>query len=284
MKKIILLGSSGYIGSAFVREIEKRGFEFICPDRNQYQTFGLMWALLKNYPCDLVINSAAFITKPSVDLCEGFKQETISGNLVLPVNISNACEAAGVPLIHVSTGCLYNGDNEGNGFSEQDKPHLEFNSGAGFYVGSKAMAEDSIGWENSYICRIRLPFDEFDNERNLLSKLQAYPKICPETQSISHRGDFVKACLDLVETKAPFGIYNCTNPGSMNYMEICDRINRIIFGGRRDFKFWDMIEFDGAVARTKKSRCVLSNDKLKSAGITMRPVQEAVDDALNNWV
>jgi hypothetical protein len=36
-------------------------------------------------------------------------------------------------------------------------------------------------------------------------------------------------------------------------------------------------------ARTPKSNCVLNTDKLRNAGIYVRPVEEAVEWCLSNW-
>ena len=52
-----------------------------------------------------------------------------------------------------------------------------------------------------------------DNPRNYLSKIQRYAKVYDNVNSISHRGDFVHACLELWDRRAPFGAYNITNPG-----------------------------------------------------------------------
>jgi len=69
-------------------------------------------------------------------------------------------------------------------------------SRAAFYSGTKALGEEAIaGIGQSYIWRLRIPFDEFDNARNYLSKVHVTRKSI-NVNSISHRADFVKACLD----------------------------------------------------------------------------------------
>lgn len=283
MKRVILLGASGYVGQSFWRELSARRYEFICPERNEYNSFKGMSSILKIASCDLVINCAAFVTKPSVDLCENFKCETLAGNLVLPINISNACEVNQIPFIQVSTGCLYNGNNGGEGYKESDKPHIAFNSGAGFYVGSKQLMEDSIKYDKTYLCRIRLPFDQHDNHRNYLSKILRYKKVYSNGNSISHRGDFANACLDLFEFNAPFGTYNMTNEGSITAREIADMMHKTICKSRV-FKFWEEEEFMRVAAKTLKSNCVLNISKLLSTGVKMRHVSEAIQDSLDNWV
>lgn len=280
--RITLLGANGYIGSAFKWEIISRRISLECPPRSEYTSFRRLTRFLRTYPCDLVINAAAFVTKPSVDLCEDHKAETLATNLVLPVKIANACEFTGTPLIHVSTGCLYNGDNGGRGYNESDPPQLTFDNGCGVYVGSKQLAEDLIEDGMVYKCRIRIPFDEFDHERNYLSKIQRYAKVYSNTNSISHRGDFVSACLDLAQTEAPYGTYNVVNEGAISAREIVELMRKTICTFR-DFQFWEEEDFMMNAARTMKSNCVLDISKLLATGVRMRHVQEAVQHSLENW-
>src|SRR5207248_2543609 len=93
------------------------------------------------------------------------------------------------------------------GFSEADRPNFSFRDGpCSFYSGSKALGEEAVdGVGRNYIWRLRIPFDELDNPRNYLSKVQRYAKVYDNVNSISHRADFVRACLDLWQTGAPFG-------------------------------------------------------------------------------
>lgn len=280
--KIVLLGASGYIGSAFRKEMRRRGIEFICPGREEYQTFGGM-RLVLGFDCHLVINCAAFVAKPSVDFNEDHKGQTLSANLVLPVAIANACESEGVSLLHVSTGCIYNGTNNSRGFSEADPAQLTFDTSCGVYVGAKQLAEECLKYSNTYICRIRLPFDQHDHQRNFLSKIQRYSKVYSNVNSISHRGDFVKACLDLVELGAPFGTYNMTNQGAISARQIVEMIKQTLCPDR-EFEFWEEEDFMKNSARTLKSNCVLDISKLLDAGVHMRHVQDAVQESLDNWI
>jgi len=133
-----------------------------------------------------------------------------------------------------------------------------------------------------YTWRLRLPFDEFDDARNLLSKVQRYPKVYDNANSISHRGDFVKACLDLWETGAPFGTYNLTNPGFITTRQIVEAIQKILRPGR-NFEFWIEEEFQQFGVKSPRSNCILDSSKLLAAGVKMRPVAEAIDDALTRW-
>ena len=131
---------------------------------------------------------------------------------------------------------------------------------------------------------MRIPFDQFDNPRNYLSKVQNYPKVYDNVNSLSHRGDFVAACLDLWQKRAPFGTYNVTNPGFVSTRQVVAMIQRIL-RPPRPFEFWaDDREFYRLAAKTPRSNCVLDASKLLAAGVELRPVQEALENALQNWV
>jgi dTDP-4-dehydrorhamnose reductase len=135
----------------------------------------------------------------------------------------------------------------------------------------------------SYIWRLRIPFDEHDGNRNYLSKVQRYPKVYDNVNSISHRADYARACLDLWEKRAEFGIYNVTNPGWVTTREVIKMIEQILKPGRK-FEFWaNDEEFYKVAAKTPRSNCVMDVSKLLSAGVKIRPVREALEDSLKNW-
>src|ERR1017187_2715903 len=311
---ILLLGASGYIGEAFAKELQRRKTEFVPLARKQvnYTRFDLLLEFLRAKKPALVINAAGYTGKPNVDACELDKAGTVVGNTLLPQTIAHACAAAGIPWGHVSSGCIFSGAKivEGgktrvekdmtrpelralvektpqsvHGFAETDTPNFSFRDGpCSFYSGSKALGEEAIaGAGQSYIWRLRIPFDEFDGARNYLSKVQRYVKVYDNVNSISHRADYVKACLDLWERRAPFGTYNVTNPGFVTTRHVVELIEKILQPARK-FEFWkNDAEFYNVAAKTPRSNCVLDVSKLLAAGVKIRPVMEAIEDSLRNW-
>jgi dTDP-4-dehydrorhamnose reductase len=312
---ILLLGASGYIGHAFAAELERRKVAFTPLSRREvdYSRFEALVRLLHERKPTFVINAAGYIGKPNVDACENAKTETLIGNVVLPVTIAHACLEAGVPWGHVSTGCIYNGakvrDENGGwrverdlnkpeirrrfdtrpeffrGFGEEDEPNFSFrHPPCSFHNGTKVLAEEAIlSTGRVYIWRLRIPFDEFDGPRNSLSKLQRYPKVYDNINSFSHRGDFARACLDLWESRSAFGIYNVTNPGAISTRQIIEKIERILKPGRAFEFFTDDAQFYKTGVKAPRSNCILDTQKLLAAGVKMRRVDEAFEDALLHW-
>lgn len=311
---ILLLGASGYIGEAFAKELQSRKKEFVALSRKQtdYTRFEPLLELLKSQKPEFVINAAGYTGKPNVDACELAKADTLAGNTLLPQTIAQACAAMKVPWGHVSSGCIFSGakivedgrttaekdmtrpdlhaiveksPKKIHGFTETDIPNFSFRDGpCSFYSGTKALGEEAIfGVGQSYIWRLRIPFDEFDSARNYLSKVQRYPKIYDNVNSISHRADFVRACVDLWEKRAPFGTYNVTNTGFVTSRQVVALIEKILKPNRK-FEFWkDDKEFYQQAAKTPRSNCVMDVSKLLAAGVKMRDVHEALEDSLKNW-
>src|SRR3989441_8372038 len=311
---ILLLGATGYIGQAFSQALRERAQPFTALSRKEvdYTQYDLLLQFLRETKPGFLISAAGYTGKPNVDACEDAKADTLSGNTLFPQTVAHACLVTGTPWGHVSSGCIYSGAKvliggvrrierdlsrpemkslaENNpaaiqGYTETDEPNFTFRQPpCSFYSGTKALAEEAIaGIGQSYIWRLRIPFDELDNPRNYLSKIQRYAKVYDNVNSISHRGDFVHACLELWERRAPFGVYNITNPGFVTTRQVVEMIARIR-KLNRSFDFWQNDEeFYRVAAKTPRSNCVLDVSKVLAAGVKLRPVTEALEHSLQHW-
>src|SRR5262245_24578472 len=311
---ILLLGATGYIGTAFAQALSERKQPFTPLSRSQldYTRYDALLEFLHEHKPDFVVNAAGYTGKPNVDACELARADTLAGNTLLPQTVAHACLVTGIPWGHVSSGCIFSGAKvvengkirverdltvpavrklaETNplalqGFTEADEPNFTFRAPpCSFYSATKALGEEAIaGLGQGYVWRCRIPFDEFDNSRNYLTKIQRYPKVYDNVNSISHRGDFVRACLDLWERRAPFGTYNVTNPGFVTTRQVVEKITSILRPPHA-FEFWkDDAEFYRVAAKTPRSNCVLDVSKLLATGVELRSVQDALESSLKNW-
>ena len=311
---IVLLGGTGYIGRQFATALGAQGLPFVAPSRSEtdYTRFSVLLEFLRRTKPDFLINAAGYTGKPNVDACEQNKADTLQGNALFPATVAHACATLAIPWGHVSSGCIFSGakvaaggqsrverdltqprwqallrESPGafHGFNEADEPNFSFRRPpCSFYSGAKALGEEAIqGVGQNYIWRLRIPFDQFDHPRNYLSKLQNYAKVYDNVNSLSHRADFVAACLDLWRRRAPFGVYNLTNPGFVTSRQAVELIQKILKPAR-PFEFWaNDEEFYRVAAKTPRSNCILDVSKLLAAGVAMRPVEEALAEALRQW-
>lgn len=285
---IYLLGGSGYVGQAYQALLSQKGIPFRNLRRAEvdYTDRAVLSAALKRDRPQFLINAAGYTGKPNVDACELHKAETLFGNAVLPGIVADACEEAGVPWGHVSSGCIFSGTRpDGAGFTEEDTPNFTFRTNhCSFYSGTKALGEEVLaGRPGVYVWRLRIPFDNIDNPRNYLTKLIRYAKLLEATNSISELHEFVAATFACWEKRIPFGVYNVVNPGQVTTREVVELIKKSGVS-RKEFVFFPSEEeFMKVAAKTPRSNCVLDPGKLDRAGIRLTEVHEAVERSLRNW-
>lgn len=287
-QRVLLLGGTGYVGNAFQLLFKQRGIDYTNVTRfeTDYTNKETLEKLLVDMKPDFLVNCAGYTGKPNVDACELHKAETLMGNAVLPGIIREACEENGITWGHVSSGCIYTGSRpDGSGFTEEDEPNFCFRKPpCSFYSGTKALGEELlVGAEKCYVWRLRIPFDNVNSPRNYLTKVMTYQKLLEAENSMSHLGEFVRACWETFEKKVPYGTYNVTQPGSIKTSEVCELIRKISVSKKEFVFFKDEAEFMKVAAKTPRSNCVMDSSKLLRTGIKMTPIVESIEQALRNW-
>jgi dTDP-4-dehydrorhamnose reductase len=208
-----------------------------------------------------------------VDWCEEHRAETIHSNVLGPLVLLEECGRAGVYLVHLSSGCIYSGDNGGHGFAEDDKP----NFAGSFYSRSKAWSDQVLREFPVLMLRPRLPFDGSTSERNLLMKLRRYRRVLTEQNSMTHVPDLLEAARRLIERRTT-GTFHVVNPGSMSPYELMEMYRQVV-DPRHVFEPLSAEQL-GEVTRAGRSNCLLSTARLQREGIDLPPVGEAAEGAL----
>ncbi len=265
--KILLFGSRGYLGGYFKTLYP----DAICPsvDIADYKAVS---ALLDSEKPDVVINCAGKTGRPNVDWCEDHKGETVHSNVVGSLVLAEECQKRGIYLVHLGTGCVYLGD-ESTPFSESDPPNF-FDS---FYARTKGLVDQLLRDFPVLNIRLRMPFDGSQNERNLINKLVKYDCLIDVPNSMTYIPDLLKVVKTLIDQRA-MGSFNVVNPGSMTAYRMMELYKEIVDPKHTFQKFSndEMLQ----ITKAGRSNCILSTRKLEEQGITLRPIQEAVMEAL----
>jgi UDP-glucose 4,6-dehydratase len=311
---ILVLGATSYIGQAFARMLRGRSECFIPLSRDafDYARFELLFDYVRKIKPDLVINAAEYIEEASSNNGELDRLEMLHANTLLPQTVSRVCAMTNTPWGHVSSGNIYSGakisDNHKSrierdltrpairklfdhypdrfqGFTENDEPNCSFRAGpCTFYCGTKALAEEAIRYQGqNYIWRFRLPFNEQDQPCNFLSQLHSISQFDDGINSLSHLEDCVGACLELWERRAPFGIYNITNPGAITIRETVQMIRRILKPPGRAESWIGSCESFPNGSKPLRSHCILDVSKMLRIGVKLRNVKEALEKSLEKW-
>jgi dTDP-4-dehydrorhamnose reductase len=300
---ILLLGASGYIGRTFASELRRRGHCFIPLTRRafDYTRFDFLFDYLRTMRPVFLVNAASYEPTSTGGVGEVEREKMMAANAILPQMIARVCLMTKTPWGHVSSGSVYGGAkvvengkpgirrNLGgsetldlfesrpetfHGFTELDEPNYSFRTpSCNFYTGTKALAEEAIkDIGQSYIWRLRLPFNEREEACNWLWQMQQEGEVHDTINSFSHLEDCVKACLDLWEMQAPFGTYNVTNPGAMTTGHVAKEMRRVLRTPVR-------VKTGGD--EPSQPSCILDCGKLLRAGVKLRPMEEALEDCLD---
>jgi len=278
---------TGYVSQAFQRYLWKERIDYNVLSRSSvdYTKEEILKEFINEWKFDLVINAAGYTGKPNVDSCQIHKTECLIGNVILAQTVAEACKQTGIYLTHVSSGCIFTGSNNGNGFSEDDEPNFTFkqNNCCSFYSGTKSLAEDIIKlYPQAYILRLRMPFEHRSNLRNYLTKVISYHTLLDATNSLTNIDDFARVSIEIFNKGLPFGTYNITNPGSITTREITEMMKEK--GLKKEFNFFESEDEFNTTVAAPRSNCVLDSSKVLSYGIEFEGVKKSIERCLDRWV
>ena len=268
--KILVFGAKGYLGHLFLKQ-----YPDAVPSSVDIADSTAVSAELDRVKPDVVINAAGKTGRPNVDWCETHKEETLRSNVMGPIVLLQECGKRGIYWVHVGSGCIYQGVGDGGkGFSEDDPPNF---SGS-FYSRTKIWSDQILkDFPGVLQLRIRMPFDGLWSDRNLIVKLSRYKKILNVENSLTYMPDLMKAADALIQ-KRKTGIYHVVNPGALSPVQIMTMYTEIV-DPKHVFEQISLEELLTFV-RAGRSNCILSVKKLTDEGITMKPVEEAMREAL----
>lgn len=270
MTQRTLIFGNGYIGNKFRKRLDSI---IANADITNPKTVA---AALNHYKPDVVINCAGKTGTPNVDWCEDHKEETLASNVHGPLNLARICAEQKIYLAHVGSGCVYDGDNNGKGFCEDDTPNFY----GSFYSMTKILSEQALKNFPVLQLRLRMPLDSVPGPRNFVTKIASYSKVISVPNSISVIDDFLNASAELIKRRKT-GIYNVVNFGAITHEEILAMYKEIV-NPKHTYERIALTEL-AALTKAGRSNCVLNTDKLAAEGIHLPEVHDAVRNALHEY-
>jgi dTDP-4-dehydrorhamnose reductase len=269
-ERIVLLGSHGYLGQHF-HTLYPGAMTPIIDIANTSQVREAIVALRPN----VIINCAGRSGTPNVDWCEDHKLETLHSNVTGALVLMEECLKQNAYLVHISSGCIYTGDNGGAGYSEDDTP----NFGGSFYARTKSWTDQILREFPVLTLRLRMPFDGSLNDRNLLMKLRRYRRVLTAANSLTCLPDFLGAAEKLIKSRAT-GIFNVVNPGLISPFEVMMMYKELVDPSHNFERL--AAENLGEVTVAARSNCALNTTRLENHGIRLPHVRDALADSLRS--
>jgi dTDP-4-dehydrorhamnose reductase len=275
--KIALLGK-GYIGNYLAKANTQ--YEIIHHSKRSmdYSNFSLFKDFLLTEKPDWIINTSGYTGKPNVDACEDHKAECFKYNVEVPILLTKAANKMSIPIIHIGSGCIYNGyDKE---FTEDDPSNFGIEQPySSFYSKTKDIFEKLTAHMDRYIFRIRIPFNSVAEPKNYLWKLLNYNNLINMKNSLTNVDEFVNFTYNFVDKKPQTGLYNVVNTGSINAQEVVD----ILKENDLENPNWNFVSLQDAKFRVARSNCVLSTQKINDQGLGMSDIKTSIKKAIENY-
>ena len=135
--KILILGSNGQLGWELCRQAPDEGFDIVPLDLPEFDITkpDLVTDVVAESKASVVINAAAYT---AVDKAESEPELAFTVNRDGPTYLASACNEEEIPLIHISTDYVFDGNKKGP-YLETDPVHP-----LGVYGKSKAEGETEV--------------------------------------------------------------------------------------------------------------------------------------------
>jgi dTDP-4-dehydrorhamnose reductase len=227
---------------------------------------------------DAIVNGAAF---NDVDAAEDQPVEALNVNAFAVRALARAAQSLGATLVHYSTDFVFDGRATAP-YAETDRPGPR-----SVYAASKLVGDwFALDAPGAYVLRVESLFGrapgagpEKGSVANILKTLMAggSPKVFEDrTISPTYVLDAARATRHLLETKAAPGLYHCVNSGRCTWFELAREMVRQLGEPQWEARLVPVRMGEVSLKATRPQFCALANDKLRAAGVDMRPWHEAL--------
>jgi 3,5-epimerase/4-reductase len=228
---------------------------------------------------DAVINAAGKTGTPNVDWCETNQQATYESNVIGALQLASACAKRDLYLLHLASGCIFYGPSPTpGGWREDDAANP-----VSFYSRSKYSADLMLSrLPNVGIARLRMPIDAIPGPRNLITKLSSYARVADVANSVTVVEDLVHAVKQLIEGRAT-GVFHVVNPGVMRHRDLMALYRELVDPNHRNEMIPEEALLTNGLIVKQRSTCILSSERLAEVGISLRPIEVALREAMRQY-
>ena len=277
MNNILVTGSTGQLGSDVVKELLKRGYSTLSPNRSELNLCSEdnIRNYILNSNCEAIVHCAAYT---QVDKAEDEKDLCIKINATATKHIAKCAKILDIPMIYISTEYVFDGTKDGK-YTENDETNPINIYGESKLAGEKYVQEIL---DKYYIVRTSWVFNI--NGKNFIETMLRLSKannqlsiVNDQIGSPTYTKDLSRLLVDMLET-SKYGLYHATNEGYCSWYEFANTIFKLA-NINIDIKAINSNEYASRAKRPMNSK--LSKDKLIEYGFKPLPHWE---DALKDYL
>lgn len=231
MRKIVLFGSKGQVGSALYEQLIANGLYDIVTindriDSQYFDTKDDKNGAIKNISdADVVVNC---IAESDTRKAQNNFYSTNFINAEFPVQIAKILNNNNkkCKFIHISSGCIFDGNKTPNYEESTPTPLIH-------YALQKYQAESVRDvHNNSVILRPRMIFSDKKIKSNILYKISTFTELIDEKNSMTCVYDLVNAIMNYMDNDVT-GTIHCCNKGLISPLDV----KRLIYALKENMHF-----------------------------------------------
>ena len=263
MNNILVTGSTGQLGSDVVKELLKRGYSTLSPNRSELNLCSEdnIRNYILNSNCEAIVHCAAYT---QVDKAEDEKDLCIKINATATKHIVKCAKILDIPMIYISTDYVFDGTKDGE-YTENDETNPINIYGESKLAGEKYVQEIL---DKYYIVRTSWVFNI--NGKNFIETMLRLSKannqlsiVNDQIGSPTYTKDLSRLLVDMLET-SKYGLYHATNEGYCSWYEFANTIFKLaninIDINSFDEKYWDI---DSTPLRNLDGRLNMTYEQLE---------------------
>jgi dTDP-4-dehydrorhamnose reductase len=267
---LLIFGSTGTLGTAFVKMCEIRSIPYCAFSHSQLDITKTeeVEAAIRKWKPWAIINASGYV---KVDDAESDVQQCFKLNAEVPANLASICNKYGLQFVTFSSDLVFDG--------LKLSPYIELDSvkPINVYGHSKAKGEEAAisNFSSSLIIRTSAffgPWDRYNFVFNILKSLKEKEKCVVVNDVIvspTYVPDLVDKTLDLLIDEEN-GIWHLTNDGSLTWHEFAEEVADRKGYNKKYIASCSQEEMNWKARRPQYS--ALQSEK----GILLPPLQEAI--------
>jgi dTDP-4-dehydrorhamnose reductase len=275
MKKILVLGSTGQIGTALKKDLTKWcDATFLNRNDLDFADIESLSAKLKDFKPDFIINSAAYT---DVDQAEEFQENAFQVNSFAVEKLSKLANSIGAVLVHFSTDYVFDG-KKNTPYTETETPNP-----LSIYGKSKLEGERFVEKNCSKFLILRTSGVISKNNDNFVSKIKKLSKTKKELSVINDQitavnfasyiseatSRILKKIEDNTENENRWGIYHMSGAESGSWFDFASYAQKInaLCDPKSSFSQIKILPISSVEFNQKAKRpnySFLTSDKLKN--------------------
>ena len=277
--KILITGANGLLGHELSSVLKDHSLILLSHSQLDISDIDSVNKKIDSTSPDIIINSAAYT---QVDNCETNYDLAFKSNAIGPKNLAIKCKQLDIPLIHISTDYVFEGNENKSPLVEDDKLGPKTIYGKTKLEGEKFVKENC---DKYFILRTAWLYGEGKNfvktMLNLSKKNKELKVVNDQIGSPTYAKDLANAIKEIIEKKSDkYGIYHVTNKGEVSWYEFAKKIFEI---NKIEIKVIPVTSEEFPRPAPRPHYSVLSNQKWINSGFTpMRNYEIALKEYLDS--